>query len=301
MKSEVPARVVGLLGAGLVAIGFSPILVRFASEAPGIVVALWRTGFAALLLIPVVLARRKDVLQRLSLRDNVLIVVSGILLGAHFVTWIESLYHTSVASASVLVTTSPIFIALLGFLFLRERLSFRTILAIAVAVGGALLISYSDGSNQTYPTARLGNLLALTAALCFSIYLLIGRAVRRRLSLLTYLFPLYVVTALTTLAVALAQGVDLIPSASVLMLCLMMAVGPQLLGHGSFNYAVKYVPAAIIGLLSLLEPVIASGLAYVFFDEQPSTVALLGMMLVLLAVASVFWKRRAKPSDPSEG
>ncbi|MDX1438885.1 MAG: DMT family transporter [Rubricoccaceae bacterium] len=301
MNTGIPARVVLLLGAGLIAIGFSPILVRFASEAPGIVVAVWRTGFSAILLAPLVLVHERGVIRSLSLREVTLISVSGVILGLHFVAWIESLYYTSVASASVLVTTSPIFIAVLGFVFLRERLTVRTVAAILIAVSGAVLISLSDAGEGSFPRATLGNVLALTAALGFSVYLLIGRAVRQQVSLLAYLFPLYSVAALTTLVIAIFQGVYLIPSLSVLGLCLLMALGPQLLGHGSINNAVKYIPAAVIGLASLSEPVIASGLAFLFFDEVPSVVALVGMVMVLGAIGSVFLGRKRARSSFQQG
>lgn len=288
MSSRNPVRVWILLGAGLIAIGFSPILVRFASDAPGVVVAVWRTGLSALLLTPVALTREWENMRRLSGREIFLIVAAGVLLGVHFVTWIESLYHTSVASASVLVTTSPIFIAVLGFLFLKERLSGKVVLAILAAVLGAVLIGLSDSGEGSFSNALLGNLLAVSAALFVSVYLLIGRAVRQRISFLAYLFPLYATAALTTLVVAIAQGAVLVPSLSVVGWCLLMALGPQLLGHGSINYAVKYVPAALIGLLSLLEPVIASVLAFGLFGELPSHLAIVGMAVVLLAIASVF-------------
>lgn len=293
MKEHVPLRVWLVLTAGLAVLGTSAILIRFASDAPGLAVAVWRTVFAAVLLVPVGIVKARKEIRLLPRRDVLLIGLAGVLLGLHFIVWIESLYHTSVASASVLVTTSPLFIAIFGYLVLRERLRTRTVVAILVAVGGAALIGLAETRAGVFPNALWGNGLALSAALLFAVYILIGRAVRRRTAFLAYLLPLYLVAALTCLAVALVRGVPLAQPPSVLGLCLLMALGPQLLGHGAFNYAVRYLPAALLGLLSLTEPIGASLLALVLFGEIPTVLALVGMFVVMSAIAFVFARKHS--------
>ena len=298
------ATVAGVLGLGVVSFALSPILVRLAADAPGLAVAAWRTGLSVAMLAPFAVARIGPAVRSFSRRDAVLIGAAGVLLGLHFILWIESLYHTSVASASVLVTTNPLFVAVLGYVFLRERLSAGTVTAIGVAVAGAALIGWSDaGAGQAERSASLfGNSLALAAALLVSVYLLVGRVVRQRVSWLAYVFPLYAVAALTTLAVALARGVPLFGyGAAFYALCAAMALGPQILGHGSFNYALQFIPAALVGMLALLEPVGASALAYVLFGEQPPTLAVLGMLVVLAAVSAVTWRERAGERGKGEG
>ena len=284
------AKVYSVLGLGVASFALSPILVRLAAGAPGLAVAVWRTVLSVVLLVPFAAARIGPAVRSFSRRDAVLIGAAGMLLGLHFILWIESLYHTSVASASVLVTTNPIFIAVLGYVFLKERLSVGTVAAIVVAVAGAALIGWSDaGAAEAERSASLfGNSLALGAALLVSIYLLVGRVVRQRVSWLAYVFPLYAVAALTTLAVALARGVPLFDyDVRFYALCAAMALGPQIFGHGSFNYALQFLPAALVGMLALLEPVGASALAYVLFGEQPPALALAGMLVVLAAVSAV--------------
>lgn len=195
------------------------------------------------------------------------------------------------ASVSVLVTTSPLFIAVLGFVFLRERLKGRTVAAIVVAVAGATLIGLGDPGGESFPQAWVGNTLALTAALLVAVYMLIGRAVRQRTSFLAYLFPLYTATALTCLAAALIRGVPLAQPWPIIALCFAMGLISSVIGHGSINYAVKFFPAAILGLLTLAEPVIASGIALVLFAEVPGPVALVGMAIVLSSLVVVFLPR----------
>lgn len=287
-------RVVGALALGIASFIASPILVRLASaaapEAPGLAIAVWRTAFATLLLAPVALVRIGPDVRRLAGRDALWIGVSGVLLGLHFVAWIESLYHTTVASASVLVTTSPLFLAAFGYVVLGERLGARTLAAIGAGVAGAVLIGAADAeAGFAWGGGALwGNALALGASLLVSGYLLIGRAVRQRVRWLAYVFPLYAVAAATTLTCAWAAGVPLGGyGAGFYGLCLAMAVGPQILGHGSFNYAVQFLPAALVSMLALLEPVGASALAFVLFGEAAPPVAVAGMAGVLASVAAV--------------
>ena len=284
-----PARVYPILALGLFSVMMSPILVRFASAAPGMAVAVWRTVFAALLLAPFAVVRIGPEVRQFSRRDWMLVLGAGILLGLHFVAWIESLYHTTVASASVLVWTNPVFMALLGFLFLRERLTMRVVAAMMVAVGGAGLLGWSDLADPSGQATNplLGNSLALAAAVLVSIYLIIGRVVRQRCSWLAYVFPLYVTVAVTTLVMAWVLGTPLLSyDWPVYGWCVLMALGPSLMGHGAFNYAVRYFPVAMLGTVSLLEPVGAAIMAYYLFDEAPGLLALAGMLLVLAGVTT---------------
>lgn len=285
-------RVVLFLATGLLSFSFSPILVRLASDAPAVTVAVWRTLFAVAFLTPFVAGRPAREIRRLSAREWGLITLAGVLLGLHFIAWIDSIYHTTVASASVLFATNPIFIAVLGFWVLRERLHRRTVVAIVIAVGGAALIALGDASDASRPDAEFGNALALSSSFLFACYLLIGRVVRRKSSWLAYVYPLYVVVAITVGLYAAFTGTHLLGyGVEIYALCALMALGPQILGHGSFNYAVKYVPAAILGAAGLVEPVLAGIWAWILFKEVPAVLALAGAFIVLAALAMIYHHR----------
>lgn len=288
-------RIAAVLAVGVLSFAFAPILVRWADHAPGLAIAVWRTVIAAAAVAPLALLNSRDEIRRFDLQDALLIGGAGIFLGLHFIAWIESLYHTTVASASVLVTTSPIFLAVLGYLLIGDRLSARTVAAIVVAVCGATLIGWGDaGRIRLGRGALFGNSLALGAAVLVSVYLLIGRVVRQKVSWLAYVAPLYAAAAATAVVAAWWQGVPLFSySWTFYALCAGLALGPQLLGHGSFNYAVQHVPAAIVGMLALFEPVGASILAYLLFGEVPPATAVTGMMIVMSGVAIVVWERRS--------
>ena len=290
------ARVYGVLLLGVTGIGVSPLLIRLGTDAPSLALVTLRTVFAALLLLPVALPKVTGELRAFSAKDWGAVIGAGVFLGLHLIAWFESLYHTSVASATVLVTMSPLFIAILGYFFLGERLSRRLLFSILLGIGGASLIAFADVRGGVFPNALLGNGLAFGAALLVSVYLLIGRVVRRHASFLAYLLPLYVVVALVTLAFALVRGVDLLQPPEVLLLCLAMAILPSLIGHGSLNYAVKYVSPALIGLLSLTEPLISTIGAFFLFKEVPAPLAILGMALVLVSLGVVFLKKKTQPT-----
>ncbi|MEM9998987.1 MAG: DMT family transporter [Bacteroidota bacterium] len=296
-NASVPRHVWGALFVGLVSISSAGVLIRFASDAEGLTVALWRTMWAVALLLPVVPRARAD-WHVFTRRDWLLVGAAGVFLGLHFILWITSLYHTSVASATVLVTMSPLFIAVLGIVALGERPALRTWIAILVGLVGAVLIGAGDAGAGVFPRAWLGNGLALSAAAMFAVYIVIGRAVRQRVSFLAYLFPLNVVAMLTALTGALVTSAPLGAPLNVIGWTFVMALFPQILGHGSFNYAVRYISAAMLGLLTLTEPAIASLLAYVFFQEVPGALAFAGMVVVLVSLAVVIVRR--SPREQAE-
>lgn len=283
----------GALAVGVLSFSFSPIMIRFAGgpaggEAPGLAIAVWRTMMAAAALAPFAWAHARAEIKAIERREWGMIVLAGFLLGLHFALWIESLYHTTVAAASVLITTSPVFLAALGYLFLNERLPKPVHGAIALAVAGAAVIGAGDMLEEGGGGTLFGNGLALLGSLLFSVYLLMGRVIRQKRSWLAYVFPLYAVAAATTLGMALLLGAPLWGFDPLFYaLCAGLALGPQIMGHGAFNYAVRYVSPALIGLLGLSEPIGASLLAYALFDELPGLTAMAGMLIVLMAIAFV--------------
>lgn len=290
---RIPPRAWLVLGLGLMSISTSVVFIRMAGSAPGEAVAVWRTVFGALLVAPLSLLKARDELAGMERREWGLIVLSGVFLGLHFVTWINSLYHTSVASAASLVALSPIFLAILGFLILKERLGRPEIMALLVATIGVAVLGWVDREPMTSAAENpmLGNSLALAAAAFMSVYLLVGRFVRQRRSWLAYVGPVYVVTAVTTVIVAKAQGIALLGwSWEVYALCLGMAFVPHLMGHGSVNWSLRYVPAASVGLASLGLPIFSSLWGGLFFGEIPTPPALGAMALILGSLVLVVRK-----------
>ncbi len=293
------ARVLTVLAAGVLIVSTASILIRWLQldGVPSLSIAAWRLAFAALILAPIVLARCRDELAALAWREWGLAVASGAFLAAHFATWILSLEYTSVASSVALVTTNPIWIGIASWLFFRERLGPAMVLAIALAIAGSAVVFLTDAADAGGATRSpaLGNALAVIGSLAVCGYLLIGRRLRRGMSLLAYIGVVYVTAAVCLVLFATAVGAPLggFAPASWLML-LALAVGPQLLGHSSFNWALKYLPATLIALAILGEPVGSTVLAWLLLGEPVGPVKLAGMALLLAGIflaARAGWQR----------
>ena len=282
-----------ILGAAVVIVSSAAIMIRFAQSegVPSLSIAALRMGLAALILTPIAWGRNAAEIRAFSRRDIFLCIAAGVFLAAHFAAWISSLALTSVASSVALVTTNPIWIALASWFFLRERPGTGLALGIACALGGSALIFLSDSQSATLadaatPSAALiGNLLALLGAVTVCGYLLIGRSLRSRLSLLPYIWLAYTSAALVLLLLALATGNPLTGFSGFAWLMLAgLALGPQLLGHSAVNWALKYVSASFIAVVILGEPIASALLAWFFFGEGFAALQLAGFALLLIGI-----------------
>jgi len=220
-------------------------------------------------------------------------ILSGVLLGMHFFLWIASLSYTSISSSVVIVTTQPVFVAILGYIFLKERIGVSGVIAVIMALGGTYLIARGD---LTIDFQHLkGDLLALGGAVTAGSYLFLGRFVRRRVNLIPYIFTVYGVSAFTILILGLASGTIHAPAARAdYLLFLLMAAGPTILGHSLYNYALRHLPAFPVGMSILGEPVLATIWGIMIFGEIPIATTLVGGIIIILSVAMVMLRLRAK-------
>jgi drug/metabolite transporter (DMT)-like permease len=269
-------------------------LVRYAS-APALVVAGWRVGFSVLFIAAVVVARdRGRAIRGLAPRDWALAAASGAFLAGHFWSWIASLSYTSVASSVVLVNTQPVFVAVLSILVLGERPTRRQWVGIAVAVAGAAVIGWGDFSGG--PRPLVGDLLAVAGAVFVSLYYVIGRRLRQRVELWSYIGVVYGVAAVLLLgAAAVMPGVALTgyPGTDWAVF-LALAAGPMMIGHTGVNYALRHVRAYVANLALLGEPIGATLLAWWLpgIQERPSPQLVVGGSLVLLGIGLGVFRRR---------
>lgn len=280
---------------GVVAVSTASILVRFAQQAGAnsLAIAALRLTIAALALLPFALTRRSHELRTLSKRDLLTAAIGGIFLGGHFATWIFSLEFTSVVSSVVLVSLSPLFVAAASALFLKEPPGGWVIVGMIVAVLGGVLIGLSDNSG-TAPGQNplLGNALALIGALCMAPYLIIARALRSKFSLLAYVTLVYGAAAIALMIVALLTGTPLTTRDPVAYLWIvLLALMPQLIGHTSFNWSVRRLPAVYGTIPVLGEPIGSTILALLLLGETAQWITLLGAALTLAGIALMSLKR----------
>lgn len=283
-----PTRVALVAGitTSILAISSAAILFR-ETRAPPIPASAFRLLFATLLLLPFALWRSRAELAALSAKDWLGLAAVGLVLAAHFASWVASLALTTVAASVVLVTLHPVIVAIASTLLFREGLAPRGYVGIVVALAGGVIITVGDAQRGSAPL--LGDALALVGALAAAAYFLAGRGYRRRLGLLAYVTPVYGVAALallvaSVLAPAPYGGPLLGYDARQFVLFLVLAGVPMILGHTVLNWALKYVTAPVIATTILGEPVGASILAFFFLHEAPGTFTLVGGALVLVGI-----------------
>jgi drug/metabolite transporter (DMT)-like permease len=269
----------GLL-VGIAAISTSPVLVRL-GHLPALALAFWRCLAGALLLAPFV----RWPGGRPARREAAQLLAAGAFLAVHFALFNASLSFTTVASAAVLVSASPLFVGL-GAALLGEPPSRRAWLGIGLATAGAVVIGLGDvGDVDLGPRALLGDAMAFAGAATFAGYLLLGRSARQRLPVAAYAASVYGTAAVLLLPACLATGAALggYPPRSWLVLAAVIA-GPQLLGHTVFNGLLATVSATVVAVVTLAEPIGASLLAWLVFAEVPPVWLYVGALPVMAGV-----------------
>jgi drug/metabolite transporter (DMT)-like permease len=282
---------------GVCAVSTASTFIRLAqADVTSLALAAWRLIFASLMLAPFALATQRKAWRALDRQDWWLMVISGTVLAVHFYTWISSLAMTSVAASVALVSTNPLFVGLLSYLVLREPLSRRMVVGMVVAVLGSALIGIEDAGGGTHQV--WGDLLALSGAVAVAIYMLIGRRLRARLSLLGYIFPVYGTAAVVLMATALIAGVPLTGyPASAWIWLLLVALIPQVIGHSSFNWALGHLPTTYVALAALAEPIGSTLLAWLVLEETPTWITIAGGVLILAGIG-ISTRRRSRRAVP---
>jgi drug/metabolite transporter (DMT)-like permease len=230
-------------------------------------------------------------------------VLAGIFLGVHLALWIISLAYTSIVASATIVTTNPIWVALILWVWRGEKPSRLTAAGIIVAISGGALIAVGDaGGASAGSNPLLGDLLALGGALTVSVYLIFGREAQHcGLSIGQYVATAYVVGALTLLPTPLLLGSGYSGwPVEVYLYGLLLAFIPQLVGHSSFNWAVRWISPTLVALVILAEPVGGSILGFLVFGEVPGTFVLAGAAVLLIGIASAVWGEGARSETVHE-
>lgn len=308
-SSPVPATIAPLprpvvyggLLVGVLAVSTSAILAAVIIGDPPVLelalaAAFWRCLGGAVSLAPFGWrARRRHPVDRRTVR---LLVVSGVFLAIHFALFLGSLAFTTVASSTTLATMSPIFVALGGAWFLDERVDRRTWIGMGLTMVGATAIGLADaGQLALGPRALLGDLMAFLSALSVTGYLLIGRRTRGSTHASIYSGVVYASASVVLLAVCLVAGAPLWGYTATQWWALAgLVVGPQLLGHTVFNTLMSSIPAHVVSISVLAEPLVATALAWWLLDQLPAPLYFAAAPLVLVGVALAVLRRRvARP------
>lgn len=275
------------------------------SGAPALTIAAGRLGFSLVVVACALVATGSwRQLRRLNRGDLAVAVGAGAMLAIHFWSWNASLDMTTVSASVVLVDMQPAIVGLLSVVWLHEMPTRRQWGGIAIAMVGAVIVTVPDLMREgtgVGARALMGDGLAFVGAMAGAVYFVAGRKLRATLDLWPYVAVVY--GACFVVLVLAAQGTHavLLPQPPrELAIFAGLALGPMLLGHTGLNYALRYVPAYVVNLALLCEPIGATILAAVIpaIHELPNWGTVAGGVLVLYGIARATTKgARAQPAE----
>ncbi len=282
---------------GILFVSTASIFIRFAqAEASSIVIGAARLLIASLVLVPIALLRFRGELSILNRLDLTSGTLSGIFLALHFASWITSLQFTSVASSVVLVTTTPLWVALLSPVLLKEPVRKPVLIGLFISLTGTVIVSLADACNLINGDLRCqiqffsrdalwGNFLALFGAWMAAGYMIIGRQLRKKLSTVPYAALVYGIAALILLLFVIFRNEPIFTySGKTYLWLLALGIFPQLLGHSFLNWALKYISASYVSLTLLGEPIGTILLAFLFLKESPTLIEGAGAILIMIGI-----------------
>lgn len=272
---------------GMFAISTSAILIRWTSdETEPLVIGSYRQTFATLLFVPFLIKDKAQELSSLPQARITEMVVIGVLLGAHFGFFISSVKATSVAASVLLGTCHIVYVAIIGWILFGEGLTRKGIIGTCLALSGIVILFWGDLVQD--PGNFDGNVLAFISGILAGFYYLGGRKLRKEISLPTYALVVYLSSAITMWIVVIVQDLEYlnIPNFD-FQLFFLMALVPTLLGHTMQNWALAFLPAYVVSITLLTEPVGSGILAWHFFEEVPSIGVFIGGLIVLFGVCMV--------------
>jgi drug/metabolite transporter (DMT)-like permease len=268
---------------GLLMIGTGPIFVK-TIHANGFLVAFWRLVFAAVILTGVLLVRGRGRL-RVSLGSDWKLALTGAAIFTFNMTlWCVALTYVPVANVTLLDNTAPLWVGLLGWLFLRRKMGKAFWVGLALALtGAAVMVVIGDGQGAFL--ASPGNLLGILCGVSYGVYLLITARVREHIDSLTYTWLLACTGVVILLPVVGFSGLlaPALPFASYGLIFL-MSLTSQVIGWYLINHALGHLPTGAAAVTLIGQPVIATALGALLIGEVPSIIKILGGILCLIGI-----------------
>jgi drug/metabolite transporter (DMT)-like permease len=281
-----------LLWIGVVSASVSAILIRYADGAEPLAISFWRCAAGAIVLLPFARAG----LGALEPGTWRMPALAGAFLAVHFASWITSLELTTVASSVLLVSTTPIFVALVAWLLLKEHVQTRGWVGVLLAFAGTLLVAGGDLSGSSLD----GNILALVGGATAAGYVLAGRRARQGIGILEYAVIAYASAGILLLLSCLVGGVELWGYGARTWWAIMgIVIGPQLLGHTIINLVLKDIDVTTVSVSIMAEPVIATVLAFLLFEEVPPALLYPGGAAILAGIYLTSTAREQELEAPS--
>jgi drug/metabolite transporter (DMT)-like permease len=292
---NVPRQVIFFLCVGLLAASQSGNIIRIGDADP-MALAAWRLLLASCMLLPFAWADL-GALRKLNKSEVLLLILAGIALAAHFFTWIMAVQQTTVANAAVFFSVNPVITAVAAFFLFKEKVDSRLVGSILLGIAGVVVIG--GGDFYFDPDHLAGDGSALLSSALFTIYFLLGKRLRPILPTGLYVTLVYGVAGVACFAGVVLMGLPLIDYSAHNWTCfLLLALVPTMIGHTSFNHAVRYISAGRISTATLSEPLLAGLVAFYAWGERITLQTAIGYILISLSVVVLVldWNSRKKRS-----
>jgi drug/metabolite transporter (DMT)-like permease len=264
----------------LLAISTSSVIARFLPDVSSIVISLWRLAFACIVVWLYSFFKPQTKIKKKHL---IPFILSGFFLGLHFVTFYQAIKLTSIANATLLATTAPMFLLLVELFVFKRKFKQIVIIGFVFALAGTVIITVFNSSMES--GSEIGKLYGLSAALCIALVYLLANKIRAKTSTVSYTRLLYLIAAIFLFVIAFANGENIfaLNKADYLWL-LALGIIPTILGHNLLYYGIKFKPPTTIASIPLGEPIIASIFAWMIFLEKVPAITLAGGVLILFGV-----------------
>lgn len=271
-----------VLLAALVAVGHAAIFVRMADAHP-LVTAAWRLAIATAVLLPFAATLARDEIRRMDRAQWRLIAWASVFLALHFATWIASLDYTSIANSVVLVTLTPVWLALWAVIVLRRPPDRRTWAAVMLAMAGSAIMG--AGSARLGLATLGGDALALAGGILFMGFFLFAEVARQTVGLVAFVTLVYGGAAVLLWIAVLALGLPAGGFSTQTWLAFLgLGLVSQIVGHTGFNWAVRAISPMILAIVLLAEPLLSAGLGWLYFAEGFARETAWGGVVILAAI-----------------
>ncbi|MGV2882222.1 DMT family transporter [Paenibacillus taichungensis] len=287
-KSLYPPHPYLLLFISILSISISSILIK-SSDTPTSVAGMYRLFITVILMLPFVPWKSLRNLK-MSKKDWSVVLLAGLFLGLHFLFWMESLVHTSVASSMVILSLQPLFVMLGSYFIFKEQANMVTILCLATALAGSVIIAWGDiGVSRE---ALIGDGLSLLGTIAVSAYMLAGQKVSHKIDANVYSVIVFFLAGSVLLIYSLFNHISLTGyNTSDWMYFLLLAIIPTIFGQFLINLLLKSLGATTVSVGIIGEPVLAIILAFVFLGETISLFQFIGGMMTVIGMGVYFWAK----------
>tara|TARA_Y100000768_G_scaffold324908_2_gene261737 strand:- start:465 stop:1322 length:858 start_codon:yes stop_codon:yes gene_type:complete len=272
-------RIYLILALALVSVSSTAVVIRYVELVPALTLAFWRMLSASLFLWCYSIKKPQNLI---SLDNKYRILLAGFFLGMHFSLFFVGVRNTSVASATLLANTGPIFTSLMSR-FRGEKVSLSVLLGLLISIFGIIFVQWSD--FRVEGNTSWGNIFSLLSGFCIAMTYMFASEIRKDTENILYGRSVFFIAAMTICVIAMLNGVSIFSfNKTDIVWFAFLGIVPSILGHNMLNYCIKYLSPTAVASIPLGEPIIASALCYFLFFETVPISALLGAPLVFSGI-----------------